>query len=103
MIKDIVKGHVNELLGLNKDISRVRMDICRRCPLFLNELGGICNPRLYLNVETGDVLADLVHNNEEFVVAHGGRGVMLMVVDVDFQQKLDYLEVNVLMVNGNYD
>ena len=55
MIKDIVKGHVNELLGLNKDISLVRMDICRRCPLFLNELGGICNPRLYLNVETGDV------------------------------------------------
>ena len=28
------------------------------------------------NVETGDVLADLVHNNEEFVVAHGGRGGM---------------------------
>ena len=54
-IGQIVKGHVNELLGLNKDISQVRMDICRRCPLFLNELGGICNPKLYLNVETGDV------------------------------------------------
>lgn len=54
-IKNIVKGHVNELLGLNKNISQVRMDICRKCPLFLNELGGICNPRLYLNVETGDV------------------------------------------------
>lgn len=54
-VGDIVKGHVNELLGLNKDISKARMDICRKCPLFLNELGGICNPRLYLNVETGDV------------------------------------------------
>ena len=55
MIKDIVKGHVNELLGLNQDISQVRMNICRKCPLFLNELGGICNPRLYLDAKTGDV------------------------------------------------
>lgn len=54
-VSDIVKGHVNELLGINGDISKVRMDICRKCPLFLNELGGICNPRLYLNVKTGDV------------------------------------------------
>ena len=55
MIKDIVKGHVNELLGLNQDISQVRMNMCRRCPLFLNELGGICNPTLYLDAKTGDV------------------------------------------------
>ena len=54
-VSDIVKGHVNELLGINGDISKVRMDICRKCPLFLNELGGICNPRLYLNVKTVDV------------------------------------------------
>ena len=54
-IGNIVKGHINELLDINKDISKVRMDICRKCPLFLNELGGICNPRLYLNKETGDV------------------------------------------------
>ncbi|MCR4581490.1 MAG: GTPase ObgE [Bacilli bacterium] len=26
------------------------------------------------DVETGEVLADLVHNNEQFTVAHGGRG-----------------------------
>ena len=28
------------------------------------------------NVDTGEVLADLVHKNEEYVVAHGGRGGM---------------------------
>jgi GTP-binding protein len=28
------------------------------------------------DVETGDVLADLVHKDEEFIVAHGGRGGM---------------------------
>lgn len=51
----IVQGHVNELLGLNKDISQERMKICKVCPLFLNSMGGICNPRLYLNPQTGDV------------------------------------------------
>ena len=55
MIGQIVKGHVNELLNKNEQISKVRMDICRKCPLFLNELGGICNPRLYLNGLTDDV------------------------------------------------
>ena len=54
-VVNIIKGHVNELLDINKDISKVRMDICRKCPLFLNELGGICNPKLYLSAETGDV------------------------------------------------
>ena len=54
-IVKIVKGHVNELLDINRDISQKRMNICRECPLFLNQLGGICNPKLYLNVKTGDV------------------------------------------------
>ena len=35
-VGDIVKGHVNELLNRNEDISKVRMDICRKCPLFKN-------------------------------------------------------------------
>lgn len=54
-IGQIVKGHVNEALGLNKDISQVRMEICRNCPLFKDSLGGICNPKLWLNPETGDI------------------------------------------------
>ena len=54
-IGNIVKGHVNELLGLNKDISQERLKICKVCPLFLNSLGGLCNPKLYLNPNTGDV------------------------------------------------
>ena len=54
-IGDILNGHLNELLGTNKDFSEVRMSICRQCPLFLNITGGICNSRLWLNTETGDV------------------------------------------------
>ena len=54
-IGNIVKGHVNELLNLNGDISEQRMQICRKCPLFVDVLRGQCNPRLYLNPETGEV------------------------------------------------
>lgn len=54
-IGNIVKGHLNEVLGLNKDIKEGRLRICYNCPLYLPKLGGICNSRLWLNAETGDV------------------------------------------------
>lgn len=54
-VKQIVQGHFNELFKLNDDISKNRLKICYQCPLFLNKLGGICNNRLWLNVNTGDV------------------------------------------------
>jgi len=42
-IGNIVKGHVNEVLGLNVDLKAKRMEICRKCPIFKDILGGICN------------------------------------------------------------
>ena len=54
-IGKIIKGHVNEALGLNVDLKELRMKICRECPLFKDTLGGICNSSLWLNPETGDV------------------------------------------------
>lgn len=54
-IGNIVQGHLNEVLGLNKDISAGRLKICYQCPLYSPNLGGMCNNRLWLNVETGDV------------------------------------------------
>ena len=54
-VGNIVKGHINEVLGLNKDISTGRLQICYQCPLYSNKFGGLCNSRLWLNVETGDV------------------------------------------------
>lgn len=54
-ILDIVNGHVKEVLNLGEDLSKSRLKICYRCPLFSNRLGGICNNRLWLNVNTGDV------------------------------------------------
>lgn len=54
-IGQIVKGHISEVLGLNKDISEGRLKICKDCPLYLESLGGICNRKLWLNPETEDV------------------------------------------------
>ena len=42
-VGNIIKGHVNELLGLNKDISKERLKICKQCPLYLEDYGGQCN------------------------------------------------------------
>lgn len=58
IIKDspnIIKGHVNEMLGLNKDISEVRMNICKACPIFSPKFGGMCNRKLWLDPKTNDV------------------------------------------------
>lgn len=54
-IGNIVNGHVNELLGLNKDISKERMKICQKCPLFSPKYGGFCNNKLYIDPNTDDV------------------------------------------------
>lgn len=56
-IGQIITGHVNELLGLNKDISEERIKICKQCPLmyYSSTLGWICNRNLYVNPDTNDV------------------------------------------------
>lgn len=54
-IAQIIEGHAKEVLGLNTDISEARLKICHKCPIFSNALSGMCNSRLWLNVETGDV------------------------------------------------
>ena len=43
--RDIIKGHVNELLGRERDLSERRMKICRSCPLFTDIMGGICDSK----------------------------------------------------------
>lgn len=54
-IGKIIQGHANELLGRNSDISELRMKVCQRCPIFYNNMGGICNPHLYIHPDTEDV------------------------------------------------
>jgi len=54
-IGSIIHGHVNEVLGLNEDIKEKRLEICTKCPLYKDTLGGICNSELWLDPKTGDV------------------------------------------------
>lgn len=54
-VGSIVQGHINAMLGLNKNLSEARLKICKECPIYSTKLGGICNSKLYLNPDTGDV------------------------------------------------
>ena len=69
-IGQIIKGTVNELLGLNKDISLGRKKICYRCPLFSIKYGGICNDKLWINPKTGDISTE---EKDEFIKGCGCR------------------------------
>lgn len=54
-IGQIVKGHINELLDLNKNLSQERIQICKQCPLLSPKFGGVCNNKLFLNPKNNDV------------------------------------------------
>lgn len=54
-IGNIVKGHANELFNLNQNLSKSRMQICKKCPLFKDIVGGLCNPKLWMNPITKEV------------------------------------------------
>lgn len=58
MMQNIIKGHVNEFLGLEKDLSEQRLKICYACPLYSSKFGGICNRKLWLNPNTGDISSE---------------------------------------------
>ncbi|MCB1711373.1 MAG: hypothetical protein KDH96_02475 [Candidatus Riesia sp.] len=60
-IKEILDGHINELkskIGLSDlkfdDVFKAREAICNSCPL---KNGNTCNPRLFINPETMDVVS----------------------------------------------
>lgn len=62
-IGNIIKGHLNEVLGLNKDLKEERLKICYSCQLYSTKLGGVCNNKLYLNPLTGEVSLTKKNNN----------------------------------------
>lgn len=51
-ILDIIKGHYNEYINDNEDLSNARLEICKECPLYKEtSMGPICNPQLFINNE----------------------------------------------------
>ena len=53
--RDIIKGHVNELLGRERDLSETRMRICRSCPLFTDIMGGVCDSKKCVDKTTNKI------------------------------------------------
>lgn len=52
----ILNGHTNELFGLNVDLYKQRIKVCKKCPLYkVGFLGEVCNNKLWYNPETEDV------------------------------------------------
>lgn len=51
-----INGNVSKMLDF--DISEKRLKICHECPLYTPKYGGICNERLWLNPDTGDVSSE---------------------------------------------
>lgn len=54
-VLDIANGHIKELFNINEELSKSRLKICYSCPLYTTKFGGMCNNKLWLNVNTGDV------------------------------------------------
>ena len=55
-VKDIIKGHVNELFDNNEKLYEHRISICKECPLYLETgVGPICNDSLWISPKTYDV------------------------------------------------
>lgn len=55
-ISDILKGHLNEMSGVNKTVSEQRMQICKECLLYKESVvGPICNSKIWVDFKTGDI------------------------------------------------
>lgn len=55
-VNQIIKGTLNNLLNLEEDLYKNRIEICRKCKLLIDNkvFGEICNPALYLNPKTNE-------------------------------------------------
>ena len=50
MIRDIIDGHIKELFDQNNKLFKDRMDVCKKCPLYISTISGpICNSKLWIN------------------------------------------------------
>lgn len=49
-IKEIIKGHLKELINANEELCNERLEICKRCPLYIvKSYGAVCNNKLWIN------------------------------------------------------
>lgn len=61
-LRDIMSGHLNELMNKNELLEEQRINICRNCPLYKETvLGPICNNK-WLDLDTGEVFENRIDN-----------------------------------------
>lgn len=55
-IAHIIDGTIKNVLNKNKELFEVRIEICKKCKLYLADgiLPPLCNSRLYLNPKTNE-------------------------------------------------
>lgn len=46
-IKNIINGHIKEIINDEEELLERRLKICRICPLYTDKLGGICDKEKY--------------------------------------------------------
>lgn len=55
MVNEIIEGVYNDVFGKEQNLSELRLQICKKCPLYKKDsiLGAICNNKLYVDLKTG--------------------------------------------------
>lgn len=58
--RNIIEGHVNEVLDNHQDLYEERMKICKECGLYKETMmGPVCNPRLYISIEDKTTISEI--------------------------------------------
>jgi hypothetical protein len=56
-ISQIIEGTVKNILNIDSDYAKVRLDVCKRCKLLKEDavFGKMCNKNIYLNPLTDEI------------------------------------------------
>lgn len=60
-MKDIIRGHYNELTGKEEDLYLERIEICKQCPLYKLDVfaGPICNNKKWMSLDDLHSVSDI--------------------------------------------
>ena len=57
-VGNIIEGHYKEITDQENELYNTRIEICKKCPLFSDRYGGVCDSKKYYNPTTNK-LSDL--------------------------------------------
>lgn len=71
-MKDIIQGHINEVVGNNKELQLYRLSICEECELFVKK-SKQCNPFIWVNITSGETTRKKMKGHKDWVRGCGCR------------------------------